>query len=115
MAYLGGETREVSASSKGDESHAQYQGPIAFWPCAPGCSGRDDGRSARHGGSQAGTQAYRAEFAAACPICGEPGTSSAANSMEARPCTRTPATRSMMNTKVSSAHGSDVTTVPDKA
>lgn len=25
----------------------------------------------RHGGSQAGTQACRAEFATACPICGE--------------------------------------------
>jgi hypothetical protein len=72
MAYLGGEAREQAASSKGDESHSRYRGPIAFWPRAPCCSGRDDGRSARHGGSQAGTQAYRAEFAAACPICGEP-------------------------------------------
>ena len=41
IAYLGGEARERSASSKGDESHAQYQGPIALWPRAPGCSGQE--------------------------------------------------------------------------
>ncbi len=50
MAYLGGETREQSASSRGDESHARYQGPIARLARAPGCPDRDNGRSAYYGG-----------------------------------------------------------------
>ena len=70
IAYLGGEARERWASSKGDESHAQYQGPIALWPRAPGCSGQEHPMSTTAYAARSGPDSLPHDTGRDCDRCG---------------------------------------------